>query len=80
MPRYRRDVTEMDSGRIFGILMLLIGIVLLTYGINSTHSISSSFSNLFQGAPSDKSIWLIIGGGILGAVGLVRTVGWRTAK
>jgi hypothetical protein len=33
-------------------------------------SISSSFSRLFTGEPTDKSIWLLLGGGLATVVGL----------
>jgi hypothetical protein len=70
----------MENGRIFGIAMLIIGVVLLIFGVNATHSVSSGFSKLFQGAPSDKSVWLIIAGGVIGALGLVQSLRGRPAR
>jgi hypothetical protein len=42
------------------IAMLAVGIVLLVYGIDAANAISSSVSRAVTGAPTDKSIWLIV--------------------
>lgn len=43
-------------------LTILAGsIALIVYGINASNSISSDFSHLFNGSPTDKSLWLRIG-------------------
>ena len=57
------------------ILLLVVGVVLLVLGFIEADSISSSFSRLFTGEPTDRSIWLLLGGGlatIAGLGGLVR--------
>jgi divalent metal cation (Fe/Co/Zn/Cd) transporter len=53
--------------KISSIALLIAGIVLLVYGFNASGSLSSSVSRAVNGAPSDKTIWLI-GLGILGVV------------
>jgi hypothetical protein len=58
-----------------GIIIVIVGVVLLVLGIGASDSVSSSFSKLFTGAPSDKSIWLIITG--LLAIGVGAVVSWR---
>jgi Protein of unknown function (DUF3185) len=61
--------------RILSLVFLSIGTVLIIYGLNALDSISSSFSRLFTGAPTDKTIWLLIGGVLLfltGAGNLIR--------
>ncbi len=55
--------------RIAGIAILVVGIVLLGWGLSASHSVGSSISKLFTGAPTDKSVFLILGGGLLTAVG-----------
>ncbi len=50
--------------------LLVVGIVLLIYGVSAADSIGSTFSRLFTGAPTDKTIWFLVGGGIAAAVGL----------
>lgn len=61
--------------RILSLVVLSIGTVLVIYGLNALDSIGSSFSRFFTGAPTDKTIWLLIGGILLcfvGAGGLIR--------
>lgn len=42
--------------------MLVVGIVLLVMGLRATDSFSSQFSKFFTGNPTDRAIWLTIGG------------------
>jgi len=50
------------SNRAIGLALLAVGIILMIYGINSSDSISSSFSRFFTGHPTDKAMWLLLGG------------------
>ncbi len=50
--------------------MLVAGVVLLVFGLIEADSIRSSFSRLFTGEPTDKSVWLLIGGWMASVVGL----------
>lgn len=50
--------------------LLILGAMLIIYGINASDSIDSTFSRLFTGAPTDKTIWLIVGGTIASIIGL----------
>jgi len=55
--------------------LLVIGIILLVFGFNAYHSASSDVSRFFTGAPTDRALWLLIGGfvaGIVGFLGLAR--------
>ena len=45
--------------------VLVVGAILLVWGINSANSAGSEVSEALTGAPTDKSIWLIA----LGALG-----------
>ncbi len=45
-----------------GIALLALGIILIIFGINASNSIGSDFSRFFTGSPTDKSIWLLLGG------------------
>jgi len=61
--------------RAISIALLVVGIILLIMGINASDSVGSELSEAVQGTPSDRSIWLIVGGAaaaIIGAVGLLR--------
>lgn len=55
--------------KIVSIILLVIGVVLIIYGINASESVSSGFSRLFTGAPTDRTLWLLIGGAVMAAVG-----------
>jgi hypothetical protein len=61
--------------RTMGIVCLIAGIVLLGYGIAANDSLTSGFSKLFTGAPTTKTIVLILGGVLLAVVGLVSMKG-----
>jgi hypothetical protein len=52
------------------LILLVVGVVLLVLGLIDADSIGSSFSRLFTGEPTDKSIWLMLSGGIATIVGL----------
>ena len=55
--------------------LLIGGIVLIVVGINATNSFSSDVSRFFTGSPTDKAVWMLIGGiaaGIIGLVGVMR--------
>ena len=47
---------------IVGLLILALGIVLLILGFNESHSLSSDFSRFFTGNPTDRAVWMLIGG------------------
>ena len=60
-----------------GIALLVVGVILLVYGISASNSVSSDLSNLFTGKPTEKAIWLIVGGAAAAIVGLFGTLGSR---
>ncbi|MBI5422575.1 MAG: DUF3185 family protein [Opitutae bacterium] len=55
----------------FSAALLVIGCILLIYGLSSADSLGSQFSRFFTGAPTDKTIWLLIAGAAAAVVGLV---------
>jgi len=52
------------------IALLAGGIVLIVIGVNATQSFSSDLSRFFTGSPTDKAIWMLIGGIAATAIGL----------
>jgi hypothetical protein len=55
--------------------ILVGGIVLVVFGVSATKSFSSDVSRFFTGSPTDKAIWMLIGGIvaiIIGLAGLLR--------
>lgn len=60
--------------KIVSIALLAGGIVLMILGINATNSFSSDVSRFFTGSPTDKAVWMLIGGIVATVVGLVLTL------
>ena len=61
--------------RPLSLVLLVVGVVLLLYGVSASDSIGSGLSRYFTGSPTDRTLWLSIGGVaalILGAYGLFR--------
>jgi len=55
--------------------MLAGGILLVIFGVNASNSFSSDISRIFTDAPTDKAIWMLVGGivvTVIGAMGLLR--------
>lgn len=59
---------------ILGVGVLALGVVLLIFGFNESHSFSSDVSRTFTGNPTDHSMWLIAGGAAATLLGLVLSV------
>jgi hypothetical protein len=57
-----------------GIALLAVGVLLIIFGMNASDSIGSDFSRFFTGTPTDKSIWLLIGGMMSLVVGLTASL------
>ena len=64
--------------KVVSIALLVGGIVLMIWGINATNSFGSDVSRFFTGSPTDKAIWMLIGGIMATVVGLGLT--WRSWK
>ncbi|ACB74525.1 DUF3185 family protein [Opitutus terrae] len=61
--------------RLFSLVLLVAGIVLIIYGLSALDSIGSSFSRFFTSSPTDRTMWLLIGGvacAVFGLAGVVR--------
>jgi hypothetical protein len=54
------------------------GIVLVIYGVSASESFSSDLSRFFTGSPTDKTIWLMIGGIVSIGIGLAGLLRGRT--
>lgn len=48
--------------RVIGIVLVAVGLVLLVLGINAADSFASSVSKFFTGNPTDRAVWMMIGG------------------
>ena len=58
--------------RFLGAGLVVLGVVLVGYGLNASDSLRSRLSGLFTGSPADQSIWLFLGGAlsVLGGISL----------
>jgi len=55
--------------------LLIVGIILLISGVAASDSAASGISRFFTGNPTDKTMWLMIGGlvaVVVGGGGLMR--------
>ncbi len=61
--------------KILSLALLIGGIALIIFGLKASDSVSSDVSRVFTGNPTDKTMWLLIGGAIataVGGIGLMR--------
>jgi len=56
--------------RVISLAILALGVVLVVYGVAASESFSSDVSRFFTGSPTDKTMWLMIGGIVAIIVGL----------
>jgi hypothetical protein len=61
--------------KLISVAILAGGIVFVVFGVSAIESFSSDISRFFTGSPTDKAIWMLIGGivaTIIGLFGLLR--------
>jgi hypothetical protein len=51
--------------------LLVGGVALVIFGISASQSLGSDISRFFTGSPTDKAIWMLVGGAVLFIVGLL---------
>ena len=56
--------------KLISLAILAGGIVLVVFGVAATKSFSSDISRFFTGSPTDKAIWMLIGGIVAIIIGL----------
>lgn len=56
--------------KMIAIAILVGGILLVIYGVNASNSVSSDISRVFTDAPTDKAIWMLVGGVVVSIIGL----------
>jgi uncharacterized protein DUF3185 len=64
--------------KIVSLALLAGGVVLIIFGISAMNSFSSDVSRFFTGSPTDKSVWMLIGGITAASIGLTMTL--RSSK
>jgi hypothetical protein len=61
--------------RIVSVAILFVGVALIVIGVNAMNSFGSDVSRFFTGAPTDRAVWMMLGGiaaVIIGALPLLR--------
>jgi hypothetical protein len=66
--------------RAVGIALLVVGVVLIIFGMNAAESLGSRLSRLLTGTPSDKAIWLLVAGIAAAIIGLIMTLAGRQSR
>lgn len=51
--------------------LLVGGLVLVGFGLNASESFSSDVSRAITGSPTDKAVWMLVGGVVMAVAGLV---------
>ncbi|MDX1573655.1 MAG: DUF3185 family protein [Methylophaga sp.] len=64
----------MGSTKLFGIALLVIGVILLFFGYNASQSLGEQMAESFTGRFSDETMWYIIAGAASVVVGAVLTL------
>lgn len=59
--------------KFIGLALLAAGIVLIVFGIHASNSMGSDISRTFTGTPTNKTLWLLIGGIAAAIVGAALT-------
>jgi hypothetical protein len=65
--------------RSLGIALLIVGAVLIVFGISAADSFASNVKEFFTGSPTDKSIWLLVAGIVAAVVGFFYSMGSKKA-
>ena len=60
---------ELIMSKIVSVGLLVGGVVLIVFGAQSMNSMESDVSRFFKGTPTDKAMWMLIGGIVAAAVG-----------
>jgi len=64
--------------KIVSIALVIVGVVLIIFGVQATDSFSSDVSRFFTGSPTNKAVWMLIGGIVAAIVGLTMTLrSWK---
>jgi len=57
------------------LILLVGGVLLMLIGVNATNSLGSDIWWFFSSSPTNKAVWVIIGGivaSIIGLIGIIR--------
>lgn len=60
----------MNTAKLIGVGLLVLGAILLYFGFNATQSVGEEVSEAFTGKYSDDTMMYLIGGGVAAVAGL----------
>ena len=61
----------MNPQRIVGVVLVVVGVILLSVGINASHSLADQVSNTFTGRFTQATTWYVVGGIASALLGLL---------
>jgi len=56
--------------KVVSLAILAAGIVFVAFGIDAGNSVGSDISRFFTGAPTDRAMWMLVGGVVASVIGL----------
>ena len=59
----------MSSQRILGLVLLVVGVIILLFGLNASDSVTDTVKEGLTGRYTDKTMWYIVGGAALSVAG-----------
>ena len=66
---------DFSMNRAVSLAILAGGILLTIFGVAASKSFSSDISRFFTGSPTEKAIWMLVGGVVAIIIGLVGLLG-----
>lgn len=71
----------MQPARLVGLVVLVVGLILVGFGLNATDAPVDQLSETFTGRYTDRTMWYLVGGGAVAAAGALLTfLGGRRAS
>ena len=70
----------MNTQRIVGIVLLVLGLILFIVGLNASDSFADQLSNTFTGKWTDNTAWYVYGGLGMGLLGVLIVAFGRGSK
>lgn len=66
--------------KLISLALIVGGVILIVFGVTAMESFSSDFSRFFTGSPTEKSVWLLIGGSVALLAGISGVTFFRPAR
>ena len=66
--------------KLISLALIVGGVILVVFGVLAMESFGSDISRFFTGAPTDKAVWLLIGGVVALLAGLSGVTFFRSPK